>query len=1755
MQRNTKGIISRRDFVRGGLVYTKMRKLLSVMITFVLVVGMLPCEAFAQDVAPAGEDAAALSTEPVVPGLESATSTENGADIEPVTLETETVAPGTESTSSDLKLTAVPTEDSEDAATPTREEAELKTLSDENITERERIAQINELYKKSNPDKDIPTTISLEEGTYIQDGQIHLTQWTFSVYDSEGALYKTYITDLTGSHLDVADDVVLIEEKEDDWFSGAGPLAVGGPSSAVYSNIELTEGVPVLILETNGDLHGFYAAAGTNSNTLVLGEPMNVFRGVTGGHFENHDVYDELGYDFGPTFPLPPVAARWGDHSLNYFTTDLLNDKGYLHFDFDFDSGFGWVELDADDISLEFAYKNNYVDLEEENDWSYSKALFTAGGDLAGVLDFDASAFINFEGGGQGETYFDTNIKEGYYVGLKCSLWDGIDCTKVGWIDDRNFDITDTNAEGEFYISYGEGVSIKVLETLGLGADYKAGFVIEGEKSKNHEYPGEPDVWHACEDEECICGKSHIRFGPLALNLELWDWSETLAHTDPADLDPFMYYYVSDTFGDKNMRGKCPHKGYKINAEVVDTAGNKLPDVTVSYADVPEHFEPVSSATTDEDGKALLYAPTGDYNVTAELVNKTDPSVKVSQTLPLKKDTTIQDMKFTLDIPTKHVYFKNSQPGNVKNWPKDIDFQPVYSEDVQLPSTAPQISGYQFVGWNTKQDGSGTSYAPGEKLTLKDDLTLWAQWDKAENVWYVVYDANGGTKAPDTQIVAQGKNAVLSKDRPEFGGMTFKGWRVDPTATEPEYQPGDTLAYKADVNVVVLHAMWELSPVGQPVHITYDANGMQGAGLPADVWVEADTWIHLGKATPPIGSGYVHKGWSTEEGATIPQYLPGHDYCCLHDETMYAVWGESKHDVTLTFEDSTAGDATGIPEPITIVPSASHDVRIPDQIPQKSGMQFTGWNTAQDGSGDTYAPGSVFKLTEDTTLWAQWDKAENVWYVVYDANGGTKAPDTQVVEQGHDAVLSDELPEAGTMTFRGWTTDPSAAEVEYQPGDTLAYDADSNVVVLYALWELSPAPRPVHVTFNANGLSGARVPADVWLESDGWIQLAAAVPPLGSEYAFRGWSKSAIATEPDYYAGKSYHFDHDTALYAVWGIQDTVTLTFGDPLPGKATGIPDPISIESSMSPNVRIPDQIPQKSGMQFTGWNTAEDGSGDAYAPGSVFKLTEDTVLWAQWDKAENVWYVVYDANGGTKAPKTQIVTKGQDAVLSTENPEFSGMTFKGWTPDLNAKKPVYQPGDTLPYNADTNVVVLYALWELSPQPRPIHITYDANGVQGARVPSDVWTESGSWVQLAAAAAPLGSSYVFLGWSKDSGAEEPEYLAGKSYRFGHDTTLYAVWGEQETVTLTFEDSTEGDATGIPEPITIVPSMSRDVRIPSVVPQKGGMQFTGWNTAKDGSGDTYAPGAVITLERDTTLWVQWDKAESVWYVVYDANGGTWAPQTQIVEHGQDAVLSDELPEAGSMTFKGWATDPDAAEAEYQPGDTLPYDSSKNVVVLYALWELSPAQRPVIVSFDANGGLPDTAPKAISIPKNVWSQLPEQQPSWDAQHDFLGWSTNSGATSPEWASGATVLFDKDTTLYAVWYPHYKVIEGAGSTWTKGSGKTQRFVADGNIKYFTELKIDGKKLSDDVTFSSGSTIADISADAMEKLSVGDHTVTFVYMDGTASAPFKVDKQSPSPTPSPTPLPKTGDGSYAALWSMLIVSLMCLGAAASLRRRKS
>ena len=76
----------------------------------------------------------------------------------------------------------------------------------------------------------------------------------------------------------------------------------------------------------------------------------------------------------------------------------------------------------------------------------------------------------------------------------------------------------------------------------------------------------------------------------------------------------------------------------------------------------------------------------------------------------------------------------------------------------------PNRTGYIFTGWNTKADGSGTSYAAGERFTVKNSVALYAQWKKTDQKYTIEHiDEDTNTKLkPDETFDAKYGDVILS---------------------------------------------------------------------------------------------------------------------------------------------------------------------------------------------------------------------------------------------------------------------------------------------------------------------------------------------------------------------------------------------------------------------------------------------------------------------------------------------------------------------------------------------------------------------------------------------------------------------------------------------------------------------------------------------------------------------------------------------------------------------------------------------------------------------------------------------------------------------------------------------------------------------------------------------------------------------------------------------------------------------------------
>ena len=158
-----------------------------------------------------------------------------------------------------------------------------------------------------------------------------------------------------------------------------------------------------------------------------------------------------------------------------------------------------------------------------------------------------------------------------------------------------------------------------------------------------------------------------------------------------------------------------------------------------------------------------------------------------------------------------------------------------------------------------------------------------------------------------------------------------------------------------------------------------------------------------------------------------------------------------------------------------------------------------------------------------------------------------------------------------------------------------------------------------------------------------------------------------------------------------------------------------------------------------------------------------------------------------------------------------------------------------------------------------------------------------------------------------------------------------------------------------------------------------------------------------VTLNVSVPAW-------PTYAVKYNANGGSGAPSSQTKVKGTALKLSSTKPTRTGYTFQGWGTTASDTSVNYAAGASYTSDAA---ITLYAIWKAN----TFTVTYNANGGI--GAPSSQTKTYGATLALSGVKPT-RTNYNFLGWATSSGASSAEYASGASYTKNSSATLYAVW---------------------------------------------------------------------------------------------------------------------------------------
>ncbi|MFV0399945.1 MAG: InlB B-repeat-containing protein [Oscillospiraceae bacterium] len=637
----------------------------------------------------------------------------------------------------------------------------------------------------------------------------------------------------------------------------------------------------------------------------------------------------------------------------------------------------------------------------------------------------------------------------------------------------------------------------------------------------------------------------------------------------------------------------------------------------------------------------------------------------------------------------------------------------------------------------------------------------------------------------------------------------------------------------------------------------------------------------------------------------------------------------------------------------------------------KDGYLFQGWYTKSSPNWGEKLDFNT-SLHNSMTLYAKWEIASEKTYIVtFHHNDETSKTSTLSLAKGKLIPEPTDIERDG-YTLVGWYED---CKFKGNPWDFSKDKMPKEDMDLYAKWDKLPT---CTVTFDPkNG-------GNTWSEQIAkGATLDEPSAPTREDYQFLGWYQ--YDDDDDHDDCDKWKFNtkvqKNIKLHAHWEKLPTYTVTFDT-----KGGSSDPANQYLKEGEKVTKPAD-PTKDGSTFDGWYW-KDGKNSKKWDFDT-RVCKNIDLYAKWTEIKT-FTVSFNADGGTPAPGSQTVSKGDKLTVPSEMTK-EGYRFFGWYQKYhNNWRDEWDFSD--PVESD---MVLYAKWE-----KLAKITFKPNNGE------DDWfvlIPNGEKVEEPSGITNQGRALVgwyYYEWSHGPGAVKKYWDFDKDKVNNEcERILTAEWAEETIYTVTF------DIDGGDDPAPSAQNLNEDDKVTKPAdPTKEGHIFDGWYLEEkkwDFDSDTIAATDIILVAK----WII-----IKYNVTFDSVGGSSTPALQTVEHGARvaAPKPDEVTKEG-YSLACWHSSPACEEETH-------WDFEKNTVTdhmtLYANWQ----EEEYTVTFYPNGGTPQPASEQI-----IFRQLVKMPDVTRQDFTLDGWYTTSNfAEGTEWKFASDTMPADTLNLYAKW---------------------------------------------------------------------------------------------------------------------------------------
>jgi len=726
----------------------------------------------------------------------------------------------------------------------------------------------------------------------------------------------------------------------------------------------------------------------------------------------------------------------------------------------------------------------------------------------------------------------------------------------------------------------------------------------------------------------------------------------------------------------------------------------------------------------------------------------------------------------------------------------------------------------------------------------------------------VTYDGNtntGGT-APvdgsspydyDSTVTVLGNTGSMVKT-----GYTFAGWNTSADGTGTSYTAASSFNITSDI---ILYAKW--TPILSNYTVIYNGNTNTGGTAPVDTsspYSPSATVTVLGNSGSPVlaKTGYQFAGWNTAADGSGTSYVGGNTFTINANTTLYANWIIGGARLVYTANGAAGGIGTAPSSSGTYYTAFSTQPIVGNTGPftNTNGYTFGGWNTSADGSGTSYPAGSNVTMpgSGTVTLYAQWINPATTYTLTYNAGtgGSGTAPASPTLYSSNDTatILGNTGPYTNsdpTKIFYGWNTVADGSGTSYQAGSTITMNGDKT---LYAQWVSNTSPYTV--TYDANGATSGSVPAAPTSYPTG-VQ----VPILGQGsltkpgYTFLGWNGSPTGAGSLYAPGYTFT-SKTTTLYALWAPGASVKNCGGGTTSG-GSGV-SAITYIFPYAQIIKSTDTITIYT-TALLGTTSSNYGSGDA--PLGIISIASKTVITETTIQINvNTSY----SNPLNDYNYTQTITNGSGVTYWPSGATISSITYATLSASNSSGTPTYGISTTNTFTGcglsatSSTSGITTTTYSFFNQSFTINFS-DSTNTFIATSPNNAFYASNNTVPTWATIPRTSYPYALIVPKADNSLTTITIIP----------SIGSKYISPSLPNYTVEYNGNGNTSGtLPIPQYMDPYISGitsiTLRTNSGVLAKTGFTFSGWNTAADGTGTSYAVSSTYSGGASLILYAKW---------------------------------------------------------------------------------------------------------------------------------------------------------------------------------------------------------------------------------------------------------------------------------------------------------